>query len=64
MPEDLIVTVWGGAPREKSLRFFSSLGFETLVACYYDANDLAEVKSWLEHARTTPQVRGFMYLPG
>ena len=57
------MAVWGGEPREKSLRFFAGEGFPMLVACYYDADDLNEVKSWLQLARETPQVRGFMYTP-
>lgn len=63
VPKDLIIAVWGGAPRPKSLRFFSDQGFRTLVACYYDANDLAGVEGWLEIARDRPNVRGFMYTP-
>jgi hypothetical protein len=61
VPKDLIMAVWGGAPRERSLRFFADQGFRTLVACYYDADDLNEVKVWLELARPLPNVRGFMY---
>jgi len=61
VPKDLIIAVWGGAPREKSLRFFSEQGFRTLVACYYDADNLDTTKGWLEIARRTPNVRGFMY---
>jgi len=38
-------------------------GFRTLVACYYDADDLKEVKGWLQLARQVPNVRGFMYTP-
>jgi hypothetical protein len=63
VPRDLTVAVWGGAPREKSLRFFAEQGFPMLVACYYDADDLAQVRSWLELSRQTPGVRGFMYTP-
>ncbi len=63
VPKDLVMAVWGGAPREKSLRFFSDEGFATLVACYYDAGDLTEVKGWLQLAAATPRVRGFMYTP-
>lgn len=63
VPQDLIMAVWGGKPREKSLRFFAEQGFRTLIACYYDADDLSEVKGWLELARQTPNVRGFMYTP-
>jgi hypothetical protein len=63
VPKDLIVAVWGGAPQQKSLQFFSTQGFQTLVACYYDADDLKEVKGWLGLARETAKVRGFMYTP-
>ncbi len=63
VPKDLIMAVWGGSPREKSLRFFAEQGFRTLVACYYDAEDLEDVKSWLALVKTTPNVQGFMYTP-
>jgi len=63
VPKDLTLAVWGGEPREKSLRFFAERGFRTLVACYYDADDLKDVRGWLEVARGTPRVRGFMYTP-
>jgi hypothetical protein len=33
------------------------------VACYYDADDLGDVRGWLDLARPTPGVRGFMYTP-
>jgi hypothetical protein len=61
IPKDLIIAVWGGAPRENSLRFFSERGFQTIVACYYDADNLDEVKGWLQLARRLSRVRGFMY---
>jgi hypothetical protein len=61
IPKDLIIAVWGGAPRENSLRFFSERGFQTLVACYYDADNLDEVKGWLQLTRRLSRVRGFMY---
>ena len=63
VPKDLIIAVWGGEPREKSLRFFADQGFRTLVACYYDADDLKDVRGWLALAQTLPNVRGFMYTP-
>jgi hypothetical protein len=62
-PKDLIMTIWGGAPSEKSLRFFSEEKFPTLVACYYDAANLDDVKRWLAAAQSFPNVRGFMYTP-
>jgi hypothetical protein len=63
VPKDVVMAVWGGKPREKSLRFFADEGFRSLVACYYDADDLNEVKSWMKLARSMPNVRGFMYTP-
>jgi hypothetical protein len=63
VPRNLIMTVWGGVPRESSMKFFAEQGFRTLVACYYDADDLKEVQGWLDIARQTRKVRGFMYTP-
>jgi hypothetical protein len=63
VPKNLIMAVWGGEPREASLRFFADQGFRTLVACYYDAPDLKDVEGWLQIARQTRKVRGFMYTP-
>lgn len=63
VPKDLVMAVWGGAPREQSLRFFAEQGFPVLVACYYDAGDLSDVKNWLAAVRPLSHVRGFMYTP-
>jgi hypothetical protein len=57
------MAVWGGPPREKDLRFMADQGFRTLASCYYDADDLKDVKGWLALSRTTPNVRGLMYTP-
>lgn len=63
VPKSVIMAVWGGEPREASLHFFADQGFRTLVACYYDAPDLKNVEGWLQIARQTRKVRGFMYTP-
>jgi hypothetical protein len=63
LPKDTIIAIWSGAPRESSLKFFASQGFSTLIACYYDADDLDDVKRWMDAARPFPNVRGFMYTP-
>jgi len=63
VPKDLVMAVWGGEPQEKNARFFSDLGFRTLGACYYDADDLNDTKKWLELARRTPGMQGLMYTP-
>jgi len=33
------------------------------VSCYYDAPNLKDVEGWLQIARQTRKVRGFMYTP-
>jgi hypothetical protein len=63
VPKNLIMAVWGGAPREASLKFFADRGSRTLIACYYDANDLKDVDGWLKLAGQTRKLRGFMYTP-
>ncbi len=63
VPKDLVIAVWGGTPRAKSLQFFHDQGFQTLVSCYYDADDLTDVKGWLKIAEPMSNVRGFMYTP-
>lgn len=63
LPKDLVIAVWGGEPRPKSLEFFSQEGFKTLIGCYYDADNLDDVKGWLDLAKKTPAVRGLMYTP-
>jgi hypothetical protein len=63
VPKNLIMAVWGGEPNEASLKFFSGRGSRTLVACYYDADNLKDVEGWLKLAPQTPKLRGFMYTP-
>ena len=63
IPKDLTIAVWGGPPCPESLKFFADEGFATLVACYYDANDLKYVEGWLKLAEQTKGVHGFMYTP-
>jgi len=63
VPRNLIMTVWSREPREASLRFFAEQGYRTLVACYYDADDLEDVKGWLKIAQQSRKLRGFMYTP-
>jgi hypothetical protein len=61
--KDLEIAVWGSAPEEKSLKFFADQGFATLAACYYDADNLDDVKGWIHLAQGMPNVKGFMYTP-
>jgi hypothetical protein len=49
--------------RTKNLKFFADRGFQTLAACYYDADNLDQVKDWLAATKPMSNVRGFMYTP-
>ena len=53
----------GRRAARKESAFFADQGFGTLVACYYDAENLDEVKGWIKLAKPLPKVRGFMYTP-
>jgi len=61
IPKDIIIAVWGGKPREKSLEFFNNQGFKVLVACYYDAGNMNDVKKWYEISKKFNNIVGFMY---
>jgi hypothetical protein len=61
IPKDVIIAVWGGKPREKSLDFFNSQGFKVLIACYYDADNMDDVKGWYEISKKFNNIVGFMY---
>ncbi|TWU42218.1 hypothetical protein [Novipirellula artificiosorum] len=63
VPEDLILAVWGNEPREESMKFFSGQGFRTLASCYYDADDLEQVRLWFKIVKGTQGARGMMYTP-
>jgi hypothetical protein len=63
VPKDLAIAVWGGTPRAKSVQFFADQGFKELIACYYDADNLNDVKGWMQLAKDKSNVRGFMYTP-
>lgn len=61
IPKDLIIVCWYYEKRNLSLEFFSKLGYRTLAAAYYDADDLENPKGWLESLDRTPDVVGIMY---
>ncbi len=61
VPKDLVVACWYYKMAEPSLKHFSSLGFRTIGAAYYDADDLENCKGWLRALRATPGARGIMY---
>ncbi len=61
IPKEINIACWYYEVREKSLRHFSSLGFRTLGAAYYDADNLDNPRGWLEALDETPGACGIMY---
>jgi hypothetical protein len=61
LPKDLIIVCWYYKMRDKSLKFFSDLGFRTVAGAYYDGDTLDNPKGWLESLDHTPNARGIMY---
>jgi hypothetical protein len=61
VPNDLIICCWWHQERERSLKLFSDLGFETLAGAYYDSDSLQGCREWLEAIDRTPRARGIMY---
>ena len=59
IPKELVIACWHDG--RKSMPFFSGLGFRTLGAAYYDADDLDGSRDWLQICRQTPGCRGIMY---
>lgn len=61
IPKDLRIVCWYYDKRDKSLKFFSDLGFQTVAGAYYDGDTLDNPKGWLESLDQTPGARGIMY---
>lgn len=61
LQRDLVIVCWYHKMREKSLKFFSDLGFRTLAGAYYDGSTLENPRGWLDALAKTPNVRGIMY---
>lgn len=61
IPKDLVISCWWYEMREKSMEFFSSRGFKTQGAAYYDTDNLDGCADWLELCKRTPNCLGIMY---
>ena len=61
LPKDMAIVCWYYEKRRASLDFFSSHGFKTIAAAYYDADDLKNPQDWLEALDVTPGAIGIMY---
>ena len=61
LPKDMQMACWYFEKRDQSLAHFSALGFHTLGAAYYDADDLTNPRGWLESLDHTPGAVGIMY---
>lgn len=47
---DWMAVIWGREPRPESLQHFRERGQKTMVACFYDAEGLEEVRQWAQLA--------------
>ncbi len=61
LPKGLIIACWYYEVRDKSLKFFSDLGYRTFACGYYDADNLDHDAAWLESLDKTPGAMGIMY---
>ncbi|HZU24656.1 MAG TPA: hypothetical protein VFA04_03990, partial [Bryobacteraceae bacterium] len=61
IPRELHIACWYYEKRDLSLSFFSKLGYHTLGAAYYDADDLTNPRGWMESLARTPGAEGIMY---
>jgi hypothetical protein len=61
LPKDMGIVAWYFEKRQESLDFFSSRGFRTIAAAYYDDDDLSNPQGWLEAMDSTPNAAGIMY---
>jgi hypothetical protein len=65
LPKDMGIVCWYYEKRTPSLSFFSSHGFKTFAAAYYDAHTLEEMEKnavgWMDAMDATPGATGIMY---
>jgi len=61
VPKDIVIACWYFSRRDKSMPFFSSLGFETLAGAYYDGDTTENIEGWIATCNQTPKCRGIMY---
>jgi hypothetical protein len=65
LPKDMGIVCWYFEKRRPSLDFFSSHGFKTYAAAYYDADTWEKTEEnaegWMDAMDTTPGAMGIMY---
>lgn len=61
LPADMGIVCWYFEMRQHSLPFFSSHGFKTIGAAYYDTGNLKNTEGWLRTLHATPGGEGIMY---
>ncbi len=61
IPGDIVVACWNYEKRDASLKHFSALGFKTIGAAYYDANDLKSSGEWLKSLARAENTCGLVY---
>jgi hypothetical protein len=65
LPKDIGIMCWYFEKRRETLDFFSSRGFKTWAAGYYDTSTLdgtaKNAEGWMDAMDTTPGATGIMY---
>ena len=61
IPREMRIMCWYYERRDKSLKFFSGLGYKTIAGAYYDGDTLDNPKGWLASLDETPGAEGIMY---
>ncbi len=61
IPKDLVISCWHGGKRNECMSFFSTRGFRTQAAAYYDADTLDGSRDWLTTCNQTVNCTGIMY---
>lgn len=63
IPKDIVICCWYRARRDRSLPFFTGLGFRVMGAGYYDydGDDVGPDRLWIESLNRTPGATGLIY---
>lgn len=61
LPPSVVIANWNSGRGRESLQFFADRGHPQVIAGYYDADDLGDLRRWTAAARGVPGVIGFMY---
>jgi hypothetical protein len=61
LEKDIIIGNWNSGKAHESLQWFAECGHRQILAGYYDAEGINNLKDWLAAAKGIPRESGFMY---